>query len=49
MSDPTAKPRTKIETTKVAKVLESVLKSVMMSSTPGASIEETRGLSGVKA
>lgn len=46
MSGPHAKPRTKIDTTKVANVGELVLKSSITSWTPGAIMEETRGLLG---
>lgn len=49
MSDPAAKPSTKMETTNVANVFDEVWKSVMTCSTPGANIEDTRGLSRVKS
>lgn len=44
MSGPQAKPSTKMDTTKVAKVVEVVLNSCITSCTAGESMEDMRGL-----
>lgn len=44
MRGPNAKPRTKTETTNVAKVEDEVLNSAITSGIPGANMEDARGL-----